>query len=77
MRRCEQERYKIKGKTYYKVGEEKVNEGDRCFIGCIWLMKNPSNEDFKLLIAPNNKRFTLYSIDGKTIARTYSISKIQ
>lgn len=75
----EKERYRIKGKTYYKVGEEQVNPSDRDLVSEIWKLENPKGEKFKLLIRyGRSNTFTLYTdeVNTKQIYRTYSISRI-
>lgn len=69
-------RYRIKGKIYYKVGEE---VGDTSLVDAIWIMENPKKEVFRLLIGKYGKRYTLYSGDGmhaKVVLKTTSISKV-
>lgn len=70
-------RYRIQGKTYYKVGDEPT--GDPDIVSEIWLLKNVSNEDFKLLIRRYKKSsvYSLYNGKGTCIYRTYSISEVK
>lgn len=70
-------RYRIKGKTYYKLSEEPLKEEDLTFAEGIWKMSNPKGEEFRLLISKGQRYFTLYSADGRTrILKTTSISRI-
>ena len=71
------ERYRIKGKIYYKISEEQLRDCDRDLADGIWRMQNPKGETFRLLIAHNGRRYTLYTVDGsKCILKTNSISKV-
>lgn len=72
------ERYLLKGKTYYKVGEESVPESDKDIVSEIWNMKNTSGEDFRLFIR-HQKTNTHYSLYNKTnlVFRTYGMSKVE
>lgn len=70
-------RYRIKGKTYYKLSEEALKDTDTSLAEGIWKMSNPKGEEFKLFISKGNKCYTLYSADGRTrILKTNSISRI-
>lgn len=73
------DKYRIKGKTYYKVGDKPVSETDRDFVSEIWLMKNANDEDFTLIIRRSkiSSTFSLYKSDGPLVYRTYSISKVE
>lgn len=70
-------KFRIKGKTYYKVGEEKVND-DLSIISELWLMKNAKGEDFKLAIRYGSKTtsYIMYDVNGNRTLSTYSISEV-
>ena len=74
---CEFPRFRIQGKTYYKVGEEAVS-GDYNIISELWLMSNRKGENFKLAIRYGSKTtsYTLYNEQGNRVLQTYSISEI-
>ena len=70
-------RYRIKGKIYYKTGEDPMESLDLTLVDGIWHMSNPKGEVFKLLIGRGGKRYTMYSFDGtNVILKTNSISKV-
>ena len=70
-------RYRIKGKTYYKLSEEKINPEDYSLVEGIWHMENTQGEQFRLLIGKGYRRYTLYTLDGsKAVLKTTSISKV-
>ena len=77
MIRGNKDRYKIQGKTYYKDGEEQVNENDKGLVDEIWQMSNPKGELFRMLIRNGkSSTFILYDAKGNRVLKTYSISKI-
>lgn len=70
-------RYRIKGKIYYKLLEEKINPEDFSLVEGIWHVENTQGEKFRLLIGKGYRRYTLYTLDGsKVVLRTTSISKV-
>lgn len=73
------EKYRIKGKTYYKIQEEYVPEADRDIVSEIWNIKNSKGEEFRLLIRnqKSGKQYSLYMKNGNCLFRTHSISKIE
>ena len=72
------ERYRIKGKIYYKVSEEVLKDSDFDLADGIWRMQNPKGENFRLLISRGGKRYTLYTADGsKFVLKTNSISRVK
>lgn len=72
------ERYKIRGKVYYKVGEEHIDPSDRGIVDEIWTMNNPKGETFRLMIRRGrSSHFSLYDSAGKNIVKTYSITKME
>ena len=72
------EKYRIKGKVYYKVAEEVVSEEDKCIVSEIWSMTNPSGEEFRLLIRRGKStQYALYAKGGGLIHRTNSISQVK
>lgn len=73
------DRYCIRGKTYYKVGEEVVPTDATDIISEIWQLKNVDDEEFRLFIRyqRNNTCYSLYSKNGTCILRTYGIRKIE
>ena len=72
------ERYRIKGKIYYKISEEELKDSDFDLADGIWCMQNPKGENFRLLIGRGGKRYTLYTVDGsKFVLKTNSISKVK
>ena len=72
------ERYRIKGKIYYKVSEEVLKDSDFDLVDGIWRMQNPKGENFRLLISRGGKRYTLYTADGsKFVLKTNSISRVK
>lgn len=72
------DRYRIKGKTYYKVQSLPVNEDDRDIVSEIWIMKNVEDENFKLFIRHQRKNtvYSMYSDNGPCLFKTYSITKV-
>lgn len=76
MKRTE-EKYRIKGKTYYKIEELPIGEEDACIINLKWRMENSKNKVF-LLYARTGKcaNYALYDENGKLELKTRSISKI-
>jgi hypothetical protein len=72
------ERYKIKGKTYRKIGEETVNPADRCIVDEIWILQNHQGQEFRLMVRRGRSNsFRLYEKDGKFVCGTYSISQVK
>ena len=72
------ERYRIKGKIYYKVSEEVLKDSDFDLADGIWRMQNPKGENFRLLISRGGKRYTLHTADGsKFVLKTNSISRVK
>lgn len=71
------EKWRIKGLTYYKLGEDHVDEGDKCIVSEIWRMRNVKGEEFRLLIrSGKTKSFSLYDSNDNLRLRTTSISRI-
>lgn len=70
------QKFRIKGKIYYKESEEIIRDEDRCLVDSIWRMSNPKGETFRLLISAGKRRYTMYQNDGKLFLRTYSISPV-
>ena len=71
-------RYRIKGKTYYKLKEEVIRPEDASLVDGIWHMSNPKGEMFRLLIGKGHKRYTMYTFEGSSVVlRTTSISEIK
>lgn len=70
-------KFRIKGKTYYKVGEEPTAD-DLSIISELWLMKNAKGDDFKLAIRYGSKTtsYIMYDLNGNRVLSTYSISEI-
>lgn len=72
------EKWRIKGLTYYKLGEDYVADGDKCIVSEIWRMRNVKGEEFRLLIRNGKtKSFSLYDSKDNLRLRTTSISKIK
>ena len=71
------ERYRIKGKIYYKISEEELKESYFDLADGIWRMQNPKGDNFRLLIARGGKRYTLYTEDSKFVLKTNSISRVK
>lgn len=72
------EKYRIKGKIYYKVEELPIAPEDLCIVSSMWVMKNVKGETFKLLSRGlGRKEFTLYDSKSSLVFRTRSISKVE
>lgn len=70
-------RYRIKGKTYYKVGVD--NSKDTSDMGLeIWDMLDSKSNIYKLCIRHGSKTtsYTLYDSNSKVVLTTRSICKI-
>jgi hypothetical protein len=73
----ELKRYIIKGKTYRKVGEEPINDDDRCIVDAIWSMTNHKGEQFRLMVREGrSSSYRLYTQEGKFVCSTYSIRQV-
>lgn len=71
------EKYRIKGKIYYKVGEIPIPPEDACIVASMWLMQNPKGETFKLLArGVGSNEYTLYNSKSSVVLKTRSISKV-
>lgn len=73
-----QEKYRIKGKIYYKIFEETINPEDYSLVDGVWHLKNPKGEEFRLLVGKGGRRYTMYPINGRNpICKVKSISKVE
>ena len=71
------ERYRIKGKIYYKLVEEQLRDCDKDLVDAIWQVQNTKGDMFRLLISRGGRNYTLYEINGSyPVLKTNSISKV-
>lgn len=71
------EKYRIKGKIYYKVEELEVKEEDRCVASAMWTVKNVKGDMFRLIFRNGaSKVYSLYNDKGALVLRTRSISQV-
>ena len=73
------DKYRIKGKTYYKLSEQPLEDKELDFITAIWNMTNTKGDELKLVIRHGSRSssYIMYNKDGLRLFDTYSISYIE
>lgn len=71
------EKWRIKGRIYYKIGEDPVSPEDKCIASEIWRIKNVAGEQFRMIIrSGKHSTYTLYNSKDTMVFRTRSIAKV-